>query len=169
MFGGYQESSGVLSMEAENGTLGSRWLTGTNAGASNDGYIEVNPAYNNTGSAPQGTTAEYITAYDFNISTSGNYRFWFRMYSSGVDDDSFFWRIDSGSWIQENGRSGIGSWFSRDNTQVDTLGAGGHVLEITYRENGTRLDKFVIQIDRLTAPRGDGPPESSQSFDNRRR
>jgi hypothetical protein len=104
-------------------------------------------------------------AYNFNISTSGNYRFWFRLFSGNAADDSFFWRIDGGSWIQENNRAGIGSWFSTDNTQVNSLSASSHVLEITYRENGTRLDKFVIQLDGLTAPSGDGPAESSQIFE----
>jgi hypothetical protein len=163
--GEYLESGGVLSMEAENGTVGSRWITGANGGASNNAYVEINPVYNNTGSTPECTTAECIVTYDFNISTSGNYRFWFRMYSSGADDDSFFWRIDSGSWIQENNRFGIGSWFSTDNAQVNSLSTGSHVLKIGYRENGTRLDKFVVQLDSLTAPSGDGPAESRQSYE----
>jgi fibronectin type 3 domain-containing protein len=160
----YQENGGILSMEAEHGTLGSRWLTGVNAGASGGAFIEIDPVYNNTGSAPAGTTAEYLAAYDFHISTNGNHRFWFRMYSDNANDDSFFWRIDSGSWIQENGRFGIGSWYSTDNTQVDNLSAGDHVLQVSYRENGARLDKFVIQLDGLTAPSGVGPAESSRSF-----
>ncbi len=163
--GQYQESNGVVSMEAENGIVGSRWMTESDAGASNDAYIEINPVYDNPSGAPACITAECITAYDFNISTSGNYRFWFRMFSGNAADDSFFWRIDSGSWIQENNRSGIGSWFSTDHTQLDNLSTGGHVLEIAYRENGTRLDKFVIQLDILTSPTGDGPVQSSQIFE----
>ncbi|MBN1765320.1 MAG: hypothetical protein JW860_08700 [Sedimentisphaerales bacterium] len=162
--GGYEESGGVLSMEAENGLVGSRWLIGTDAAASNDAYIEIDPAYNYTGTTPECTTAECLATYDFNISTNGNYGFWFRTQSYSGDDDSFFWRIDSGSWIFENNRSGFGSWFSTDNAQVDNLSTGAHVLEIGYRENGTRLDKFVIQLDSLTAPSDDGPAESNQSI-----
>ena len=165
--GAYEESGGVLSMEAENGAVGSRWLIGNDADASNDAYIEIDPAYNYTGmSAPECTTTECIASYDFNISTSGNCRFWFRMYSDNANDDSFFWRIDNGSWIFENNRFDLGAWYSTDNTQVDTLGTGAHVLEIGYRENGTRLDKFVIQLDSMTAPSGEGPAESNQSIHN---
>ncbi len=118
----YQESGGVLSMESENGTLGSRWTTGTDAGASNGTYLVIGPEYGHTNTAPACTTADCITTYDFNISTSGNYRFWFRMYSNAGTADSFFWRIDSGSWNIENGR--YFGWWSTDNTQVDTLTTG---------------------------------------------
>ncbi|MCA9241308.1 MAG: fibronectin type III domain-containing protein, partial [Planctomycetales bacterium] len=60
----------------------------------------------------------------------------------------------------ENNRSGVGSWFSTDNTQVNSLGVGDHVLEISYRENGARLDKFLLQLDNVPAPTGAGPAES---------
>ncbi len=158
----YQESGGILSMEAENGVLGSRWLTGADAGASGGAYIEVDPAYNWTGSTPESTASEAVVSYDFSIATGGNYGFWFRMYTDGGagSDDSFFWRIDNGSWNQENNRAGLGSWFSTDNSQVDSLGAGSHTLQIAYRENGTRLDKFVMQLDSVAAPTGNGPAES---------
>ena len=155
----YHESGGVLSMEAENGTVGSRWMIVSDSGASNDAYIEINPAYGNTNPEPACTTAECIVAYEFDISTSGNYRFWFRMLSYLGTADSFFWHIDSGEWIRENNRSG--GWLYTDNTQVDSLSTGSHVLEISYREANTELDKFVIQLDSLTAPSGDGPEESS--------
>lgn len=163
--GVYEESGGVLSMEAENGNVGSRWMIGTDAGAFNDAYIEIDPAYNYTGiSAPECTTPECIVTYDFNISTSGNYWFWFWIYSDNWDDDSFFWRIDSGGWIFENGR--FGAWYSTDNILVDSLSTGSHVLEIGYRENGARLDKFVIQLDSVAAPSGEGPAESYQLIQN---
>ena len=154
----FQESGGVVSMEAENGLLGSRWLAGTDSGASNGAYLEVDPAYDWGGSAPEGTTGEYHTTYGFRISSAGNYRFWFRMLSNNGADDSFFWRIDGGSWRLENSR--YGGWFSTDTFQLDGLRAGDHVLEVSYRENGARLDKFVVQLDSLTALSGSGPVES---------
>jgi hypothetical protein len=120
----------------------------------------VNPAYNWTANSPEGTSPGYLAVYNFNISTSGNYRFWFRIHSGNAADDSFFWRIDNGAWNLENNRYGVGSWFSKDTTQVDALSPGKHTLQISYRENGTRLDKFVIQLDSLTAPGGEGPLES---------
>ncbi len=157
----FQESGGVVSMEAENGLLGSRWLAGTDSGASNGAYLEVDPAYDWGGSAPEGTTGEYLTSYGLRISSAGNHRFWFRMLSNNAVDDSFFWRIDGGSWSLENNR--YGGWFSTDTFQLDSLSAGDHLLEVSYRENGARLDKFVVQLDSLAAPSGNGPVESQSA------
>ena len=158
--GEFLEASGVLSMEAENGIVGSRWIIGNNTIASNDSFIEIDPSYNYTGtSSPECDTAECIASYKFSISTAGIYNFWFRAVSNTANDDSFFWRIDGGSWHFENGRSGASSWYS---SLVDSINVGSHTLEIGYRENGTQLDKFVIQLVSIADPSGDGPPESSQ-------
>ena len=109
---------------------------------------------------PEGTTPEYVAAYPFNVSTAGNHRFWFRVFAANADDDSFYWRIDGGNWTMENGRVGTGTWYSVDSAQLDSLAVGSHLLEIVYRENGTGLDKFVIQPDSLAAPTGNGPVET---------
>ncbi|MBN2685356.1 MAG: DNRLRE domain-containing protein [Pontiellaceae bacterium] len=159
---GYQESNGIVVMEAESGNVGDRWTVGSDATASGGAYIEISSAYNWTGTSPENTQDESIVKYDFTISSGGNYRFWFRMHTTAgsYNDDSFFWRIDNGSWTMENGRSGVGEWFSTDTAAMDNLGTGAHVLEIAYREDGTRLDKFIIQLDSLSSPSGNGPEES---------
>jgi hypothetical protein len=156
----FSQSGGIVSMEAEHGFLGSRWQTIASASASNGAYLQVNPLYNNIGTSPEGTTPEYLASYHFNITTAGNHRFWFRVFAANADDDSFFWRIDGGNWTMENGRVGNGTWYSVDSAQLDSLATGGHVLDVVYRENGTGLDKFVIQLDSVAAPTGNGPAEA---------
>jgi hypothetical protein len=156
----YQENGGRVSMEAENGNLGSRWRVTANGSASNAAVIEVNPIYNNIGTTPDGESGEFVASYAFNVASAGDYRFWFRMFATNADDDSFFWRIDGGNWTMENGRIGSGTWYSVDSTPLDNLAAGSHLLEIVYRENGAGLDKFVIQLDSLAAPSGAGPAET---------
>jgi fibronectin type 3 domain-containing protein len=158
----FQEAGGVVSMEAENGSVGSLWVLEANAASSNGIHIVINPAYNDTGNTPASTTPESIASYEFDISTGGNYRFWFRIVAPSANDDSFFWRVDNGNWVLENNRAGSGSWYSTDNPQVDILTAGRHTLHIAYRENGTGLDKFVLQLDSLPAPTGLGPSESAR-------
>jgi hypothetical protein len=156
----FGQIGGAVSMEAEAGYLGNRWQTIASANASNGTYLQVNPIYNNIGAAPEGTTPEYLATYHFNIAAASNHRFWFRVFAANADDDSFFWRIDGGNWTMENGRVGNGTWYSVDSPQLDSLAAGAHVLDIVYRENGTGLDKFVIQFDSLAAPTGNGPAET---------
>lgn len=156
----FGQSGGIVSMEAENGYLGSRWQTIASGSASSGAYLQVNPIYNNIGTAPEGTTPEYLASYQFNIATAGNHRFWFRVFAANADDDSFFWRIDGGNWTMENGRVGNGTWYSVDSAQLDALATGGHVLDVAYRENGAGLDKFVIQLDSVAAPTGNGPAET---------
>jgi fibronectin type 3 domain-containing protein len=156
----FQESGGILSMEAEHGTVGNRWETVVNATASGGEYIRVLTGFNQTGATPTNTTVDSIATYDFNVSTTGDYRFWFRTYAPSANDDSFFWRVDNGGWISENNRGGTGAWHSTDNIQVNSLSAGAHVLQIAYREDGSGLDKFVIQLDNLAAPTDTGPAES---------
>ncbi|WP_185154117.1 alginate lyase family protein [Fulvivirga sp. M361] len=160
--GAFQESGGVLSIEAEHGTIGSNWIIATDNSASEGEYIEIDPQFNTTQNTPVCTTAECLASYNFDISTGGDYAFWFRIYSAGGNDDSFFWRIDNGTWVRENSRNGVGIWYSTNNTMVNSLNSGSHTLEISYRENGTRLDKFVIQLDSQPNPTGNGPAESSR-------
>ena len=160
LIGKYLESGGVLSMEAENGTIGTRWLIEPDTEASNGEYIVIESEYNHIGTTSDCTTPECIAAYDFSVTTNGNYKFWFRMLSDNGSDDSFFWRIDDGNWNIENNRFGIGSWFSSNDAVVDSLSAGSHILKISYREDGTKLDKFVIQLDSQADPSGEGPEES---------
>ncbi len=156
----FEQSGGIVSIEAENGFLGSRWIVTAGAGASNGAYLQVDPIHNSTSFEPPGTTPEYVAAYPFNLSAGGSHRLWFRVFAATADDDSFFWRIDGGDWTMENGRVGDGTWYSVGNAHLDNLAAGEHVLEIIHRENGTGLDKFVIQPDGHPAPDGLGPTET---------
>ena len=156
-----EAAEAIVSLEAENGYVGSHWIIGTNIDASGGSYIEVDPAYSNWDTTPGCTTADCLVTYNFDITTSGDYRFWFRMFADTASNDSFFWRIDNESWILENNRYGDGLWFSSDAAQVDDLSIGHHVLQIANREAGAGLDKFVIQLDSLTEPSGNGPAENN--------
>ena len=156
----YEPDDGVLVMEAENGEMGSRWGILSRAEASMGKVIAVDPAFNSSGDEPGCVQELCIVRYNFQLATSDNYGFWFRIYASSGEEDSFFWRIDDGDWVKENGRSGTGAWFKTDHVQVNEIKAGFHVLEVAYRENGTQLDKFIIQCDIKPGPFEEGPTES---------
>lgn len=155
----FLEQDGVVSMEAESGRLGASWLTFSDPDASGNSGIEIDQLNRTFGTLESEPNPDNIVTFDFALQAASFYEFWFRFSSSGGGDDSFFWRIgNSGPWITQNGQSGIGAWFSKP--IVEKLAPGEHTLQITYRENGSRLDKFVIQQTGLLPPAGDGPDES---------
>lgn len=159
--GMYNESEGILAMEAENGFIGSNWLTIDDEGASKGRFIEVSPEYNSSGDTPECEDPSCIVAYHFQIFTEGEYTLSYRKLSTGGENDSFFWRLDGGEWIRENGNnSGVGDWFPITSDAFREIETGTHFLELTYRENGTQLDKFVLQLSSLEILSGEGPSES---------
>ncbi|MCF8380768.1 MAG: alginate lyase family protein [Bacteroidales bacterium] len=162
--GKFQAENGIVSMEAEYGELGSLWNIGQEEFASGGKFLEINPTRNNTSDQPECEISFCLATYFFTIKDTGDYNFWFRILSEGDENDSFFWRIGTEPWVLENGRSGIGNWYSSQHEQLTSLSSGDYILEITYRENGTRLDKFVFQLDTIVPPAGAGPDQSIGLF-----
>jgi len=169
---GYAESSGVVSIEAEHGSFddsggASVWeIVGAIPTASNATYIETDGA-DQTGTAPDGSNAgRRDVDYRFTLPAAGDRDFYLRVEAASGSDDSCFFRLlgpgggDSG-WRQWNSLSGVNwSWNAWGGTDFDGLAAGDYTLRLTYRENGTRIDKLVIQQAGLPAPSGIGPAES---------
>lgn len=157
----FNENNGLVSIEAEYGKNGTRWNVKTNESiASGSKFIEVKSEYAHILDGPDCDLPSCYIVFYFNLSSPGNYSFWFRTLSTGGENDSFFWRIDGKTWIKENGRAMIGEWFFTNNTQTNNLDQGVHMLEIAGREDGTQLDKFLIQKSDGETPTGDGPPTS---------
>jgi hypothetical protein len=162
----FLETGGIVSMEAEHGELSAStsWDIHDDAGASNGQYIEIDPALNQTSSPPNDTSPPGVATYPFRISTAGNYAFHFRVSCPGGGaDDSVYFRLNDGDWTAWN-NMGAAAWhWSKNNHAVfDQLAAGQHKIEILYRENGTRLDILLIQLDSLADPTGLGPDESER-------
>ena len=162
--GKFQAENGVVSIEAEYGELGSTWTIGHDESASGGKYLEINPKRDHSGELPECELPLCLTTYFFTIKDDGNYRFWFRILSDGQEGNSFFWRIGTGPWILESNLSGIGKWYYSEDDQIRNLTAGDYVMEIAYRESGTRLDKFLFQLDTLEPPQGNGPVQSIGLF-----
>ncbi|MEM1221389.1 MAG: DUF5060 domain-containing protein [Verrucomicrobiota bacterium] len=165
---GFQEINGVVSMEAENGNAGANWRIRNDTDypavtASGGQFIEINPSQNRLVQSISSASADDIISYPFTIQTDGDYRFWMRFLTTSNQDDSFFWRIDDGPWTIKNDEFGMGAWYQVDIPQNGSF-VGEHTLEITYRENGTFLDKFVIQLVDSPNPgdvaSGEGPSET---------
>jgi hypothetical protein len=116
---------------------------------------------NSTGAVP----ADGHVTFSFSVTSAGTYTVWghFLVGPSTSSDDSLWVRIDTGSWTQWNdlypriGNSGYG-WDSvhdtpNGNAEVTySLAAGSHTLEVAYRENGLKMDRFLLSNDTTFTP-----------------
>lgn len=145
--------------EAECASVGSLWNRPTDAAASNSQYVTIQPGNNSTAAAPT-STAGHIT-FPFNAGAAGTYRVFARLLGQTADDDSFWVRMDGGSWVMWNNwwRTSWG-WVQFPNTF--NLTAGDHTLTIAYREDGARLDKVNITTG-TAVPTGTGSPATNCS------
>jgi hypothetical protein len=143
--------------EAECAQVGSLWNRTNDTGASNSQYVVIQPGNNSTANAPT-NTAGHIN-FPFSVGTAGTYRLFARMQGPTANDDSFWVRMDGGTWVMwNNWWNPAFIWVQGPNTF--NLGAGSHTLSIAYREDGTRLDK--INITTSTAlPTGTGSPATN--------
>jgi len=148
-------------LEAECGTVGSLWNILSSSAASDEKYVEVKPGNNSTSSASEDTTDQI--SYTFEVSEEGNYTLWGRARVPSPDDDSYWVKMDAGSWIMWNSISG-GSTFQWDDVHnsnagsqamVYSLSPGSHTLTFAYREDGAELDKLYI-TNTGTVPTGLG-------------
>ncbi|MBN2007766.1 endo-1,4-beta-xylanase [candidate division KSB1 bacterium] len=148
-------------LEAECGTVGSLWTTPSDANASNDEYATIQSGNNSTSSAPSSSSG-YIT-FPFSVASSDVYIVWGRVIAPNASDDSFWIRMDNGSWIMWNNIAQGSSWHwdevhnANSGNQVVNynLSSGSHTLTVAYREDGTQLDKIYI-TNTGVSPSGEG-------------
>src|SRR4030095_13826993 len=87
-------------LEAECASVGSLWNKPTDASASNSRYVTIQAGNNSTASPPT-NTAGHIT-FPFSVSQSGTYTLFARVLGQTANDDSFWVRMDGGSWVMWN-------------------------------------------------------------------
>ena len=148
-------------LEAECGTVGSLWNTNSSGTASNGSYVTIQPGNNSTASAPSSSTGH--VSFPFSVSESGNYRVWGRVITPNGNDDSFWVRMDGGSWTNWNSIPATSSWQWDDVHDSNNGGSvvnynlspGNHTLTVAYREDGAQLDKIYVTNSGQT-PSGTG-------------
>ncbi|MEM6394399.1 MAG: fibronectin type III domain-containing protein [Planctomycetota bacterium] len=163
-----------MSFEAEEGLLGGSWRVINDPDAVADNYIEITPGLNSISGVP--TDGAGIARYDFDVDTTDDYKVWVRTRAATLGDNSVYVRMNGGTWTTWNTiPTGTDfTWNAVEDTPtpgspevVYTLAAGTNTLEIAYREDGTQLDRIVIQDATESAPTGDGidpPPTGSSDF-----
>ena len=137
--------------EPECGTVGSDWNVVTDATVSGEKYVTVKAGTQAVASAPQ--TAEAAIKIPFKIDIDSTYYVYGLMNCFTADDDSYWLKIDNGAFSLCNSLVTVGWQWKNMNTF--TLAKGDHLLTITYREDGAKLDKICIS-NNSTGPSGKG-------------
>ncbi|MEU4215655.1 glycosyl hydrolase family 28 protein [Actinoplanes sp. NPDC026623] len=146
----------TVTAEAESGTIIAPMQVKNDSNASGGQYIAVT-AGNNSNSAPPSNGSSVIP---FTVTAAGTYKLWGRVIAPTNKDDSFWVRVDGGTWVDWNDITPGGSWHwanvtddaSSDTPVVVNLAAGAHTISYAYREDGTLLDRVLITNDLNLVP-----------------
>ena len=129
------------------------------ATASNGQYIvwpnNNNPIFNNPTDGAEGQVA-----IEFELSETANVSFEIRVDFDGTNNNSFWYKIDNGSWQVQNSVVTNG-WEEIQVTTIPNLPAGMHTLSILRREDGSQLDKVSLSASSGTIT---GAQMSSSGF-----
>ena len=130
----------TIYFEPECAVIGESWDIIEDAQASNGKYVTVKPGIQSLTSTPtDSASAIYIP---FTVDSSGNYNLFARVNCPTFDDDSFWAKMDDGNFVMYNGLANSGWQWAQLNSF--DLAKGEHMLTITYREDGAKLDKICI-------------------------
>jgi hypothetical protein len=144
-------TSYTIALEPECATVGTNWLILSDTNASNGKYVTVTPGVQSVNSAPSNSW-DLITI-SFTVTNSGSYHAFGRCNNPTADDDSFWVKMDDGSFTMLNGLVTTGwQW---GNFGTFSLTPGPHALTIGYREDGAKLDKINLSTYPF-APTGMG-------------
>lgn len=132
--------------------VGSDWTELNNQSASQDSYLKVNSGIWSASSAP-GATGQI--SFSFSVSEAGAYKIFTRHLSLDGSDDSFWLRINSGSWVQMAVDSDVNAFVWEQAGNTFSLNNGTNTITIGYREPNFGLDKLFITLDG-NLPTGEG-------------
>ena len=150
----------TASLEAECAEVGTNWVTVADQAASEGSYVTIRPGLNAMAEAPDNAKADLVR-FRTVLPSAGTYRLFARLSAPSSADDSFWVRINGGAWqrwwkgIQTGNRF---DWRLLLGEEV-SLPRGELVVDFSYREDGTLLDKLVL-TNTAEVP-GDFGPQAS--------
>jgi len=163
---GTDPNSPEIWLETECAIVGSEWSSHSDASVSGGVYM-MPPNKTNTNTAP--SQAKDLLTFKFSISEAGIYKVFARTLTSADGDDSFWVRINQGSWIRWNkinfpySESGftwnqVGEWTNGDQSSPLTfdLAAGLNQIDFAWREPGIKFDKLFVS--KNVVPQNVGSP-----------
>ncbi len=119
-------------------------------------YVSAARGFNNRDRVPDDGRA----TYEFEVPEDGHYIVWARAMARRSDDDSFWIRANGSDWVRWNGLVHDDDWMwqfvhdSDDDNEIAVfpLRAGTNTIQIAYREDGARVDRFVVSNDMYADP-----------------
>ena len=127
------------------------FVTQSDPTASNDEYIVIP---NGVGNKNMDSVSSAGLTYNFNM--SGNVNIWVRVYTPNAEDDSFWFKVDDESYTSQNHYQTVSDWGWIKIKENLLLSSDAHVLSLAAREDGTKIDKFLITTDLDYSPIGKG-------------
>lgn len=120
----------------------SPFIVRSDSAASGGQYISWPDNANQALTSPSDNATGQV-AIPFALSKSTNMSFSIRANMANADDDSFYYKLDSGAWITHN-NSVTPGWSTLTPTIFNNLSAGNHTLFLLRREDGAWLDKVTL-------------------------
>jgi hypothetical protein len=134
------DNSKKIWLEAECAAVGSSWDVLEDTAASKGRYIMGRPGLNSNTVAPAGDSSAVI--FSFYADSAASYTFLARVNCADANDDSYWIRVDNGTFTTVNNLTTAGwQWVTLTTTP---LTVGQHGFAIAYREDGARLDKILV-------------------------
>ena len=147
-------------LEAECAQVGEEWITQPLDNASNGDVVFV-PSINSSRSAPADVAANYVR-FVVAGNEAGDYHLFARARGDGSQYNSFWVRVNGGSWIlyfwRTTDPSGL-VWSEVSNSPF-TFAEGTNVVDFAFREQRTYLDKVHLNLTGV-APTGTGTAASN--------
>jgi hypothetical protein len=190
LFGATMAHSDTLFIEAEGGGHDGHPLSNDDAkitspllvkdddAASLGRYLTVASGFNSQSGAP---AVEGVATYRFRVDQAGTYRVWGRVIAPTTGDDSFWVRMrkvgaTSSTLVEWNGITPGAAWHWALVKAEGAASAASFTLEssvdyelqVSYREDGTKLDLLVVTNDgsfNPLAPPTTAPPLPPDTFD----
>ncbi len=144
-------SNGGVFLEAECGMVGTNWMMNMMPGGSGR-FIQIQNGFNSY-SSPSTKLADRIS-YSVMMNEAGMYNMFLRVSANTRDDNSFWIKVNEGKWIKFNEIQTSASFIwdqvhDSNNQKMPVMfrfEKGMNVIDIAYREDGTKLDKIFISM-----------------------
>jgi len=159
----YLESNGTVVIEAEGFSAqaarsdASAWITSTTLAGASGSYIESPELGANTATWTTGASV----SYDISFSTPGTYYLHARFQAATTSGDSFFFGTNGTEiGVDNTGVSTAWVWDNDESEPIVITAPGTYTLTLARREDGIKIDRFLLTTDANASFSGVGPASS---------